>query len=68
IYEKDYVTVPLEEKPMQKVNFKDPVNLGKSIESLKKMMLDAAKKLQFEKAAQYRDELFQLEEQLKNLT
>jgi excinuclease ABC subunit B len=67
IYEKDYVTVPLEEKPLERVDFKDPVKLGKRIESLKKMMLDAAKKLEFEKAASYRDELFELEEQLNNL-
>jgi excinuclease ABC subunit B len=68
IYEKDYFTVPLEEKPMEKALFRDPVKLGKRIESLKKMMLDAAKKLEFEKAAAFRDELFELEEQLKNVT
>jgi excinuclease ABC subunit B len=68
IYEKDYVTVPLEGKPFEKVDFKDPVKLGKRIEFLKKMMLDAAKKLEFEKAAKYRDDLFDLERQFENIT
>ena len=68
IYEKDYVTVPLEEKPFEKVEFKDPVKLGKRIETLKKLMLDAAKKLEFEKAAKYRDDLFDLEKHFENIT
>ena len=68
IYEKDYVTVPLDEKPFEKVDFKDPVKLGKRIETLKKLMFDAAKKLEFEKAAKYRDDLFDLERQFENIT
>jgi len=68
VYEKDYVTVSLEEKPLKQLDFKDPVKLGKRIEALKKMMLQSARKLEFEKAAKYRDELFDLEEQLKNIT
>jgi excinuclease ABC subunit B len=67
IYEKDYVTVPLEGRALEKVEFKDPVRLAKRIETLKKKMLDAARDLEFEKAVRYRDELFDLEEKLKNL-
>ena len=68
IYEKDYVTVPLEEgKVLEKVEFKDPVRLAKRIEALKKKMLEAARDLEFEKAARFRDELFDLEEKMKNL-
>jgi excinuclease ABC subunit B len=67
IYEKDYVTVPLEGRALEKVEFKDPVRLAKRIETLKKKMLDTARDLEFEKAARYRDELFDLEEKLKNL-
>jgi len=67
IYEKDYVTVPLEGRALEKVEFKDPVRLAKRIETLKKKMLDAARDLEFEKAVRYRDELFDLEEKLKSL-
>ncbi|MCX7000141.1 MAG: excinuclease ABC subunit UvrB [Candidatus Sumerlaeota bacterium] len=67
IYEKDYVTVPLEGSALEKVEFKDPVRLAKRIETLKKKMLDAARDLEFEKAVRCRDELFDLEEKLKNL-
>lgn len=65
IYEKDYVTVSLEDKALPKVEFKDPVKLAKHIESLKEKMLEAARKLEFEKAARYRDELLSLEEKFK---
>jgi len=67
IYEKDYVTVSLEGRALEKVEFKDPVRLAKRIETLKKKMLDAARDLEFEKAVRYRDELFDLEEKLKSL-
>jgi len=67
IYEKDYVTVPLEGRALEKVEFKDPVRLAKRIETLKKKMLDAARDLEFEKAVRCRDELFDLEEKLKSL-
>jgi len=39
--------------------------LEKTIEKTKKMMMDAAKKLEFLEAAQYRDELLKLEELIK---
>jgi len=67
IYEKDYVTVPLEGRALEKVEFKDPVRLAKRIETLKKKMLAAARDLEFEKAVRCRDELFDLEEKLKSL-
>jgi excinuclease ABC subunit B len=40
--------------------------LRKSIEKAKRMMMEAAKKLEFLEAAQYRDELIKLEELMKN--
>ena len=39
--------------------------LEKSIERTRKLMQDAAKKLEFIQAAQYRDELIKLEDMLK---
>ena len=55
IYEKDYVTVPLDDKTLPKAEFKDPVKMAKHIETLKEKMFEAARKLEFEKAARYRD-------------
>jgi len=66
VYEKDYVTVPLEEEPAAKKAFRDPKILGKQIEEVKKRMLEAAERLEFEKAAQYRDDLFELEKQFQD--
>jgi excinuclease ABC subunit B len=43
----------------------DKNQLQKTIEKTKKMMLDAARKLEFLEAAQYRDELMKLEELMK---
>ena len=68
VYEQDYVTIPLEEKRIERVDFKDPVKMGKRIEKLKKLMTEAADKFEFEKAAHYRDELFELEKQFENIT
>lgn len=42
--------------------------LKKSIEQTKKLMKEAAKKLDFIEAAQYRDEVLKLEELLKSKT
>ena len=44
----------------------NPKQLQKAIDRARKMMMDAAKKLEFLEAAQYRDELMKLEEQMKN--
>ena len=43
---------------------KSPSKAGKSIENLEKLMMQAAKNLEFEKAADYRDEIAILREQL----
>jgi excinuclease ABC subunit B len=44
----------------------DETQLQKTIEKTKKLMMEAAKKLEFLEAAQYRDELMKLEELMKN--
>ncbi|MCL1936967.1 MAG: excinuclease ABC subunit UvrB [Candidatus Azobacteroides sp.] len=43
----------------------NPKQLQKTIDKTRKMMMEAAKKLEFLEAAQYRDELMKLEEQMK---
>ena len=67
IYEKDYITVNVRETPAAYEKTRDPKTLGKLIEEKKKMMLEAANNLEFEKAAAYRDELFEFEALLRNL-
>jgi excinuclease ABC subunit B len=59
IHERDYVTVPLaaEEPEIYTPSF----NIDKTIKQLKKKMKDAASKMDFEAAAQYRDRLLALE-------
>jgi excinuclease ABC subunit B len=42
--------------------------LEKAIEHTRKLMTEAAKKLEFIEAAQYRDEMIRLEEKLKSLS
>ncbi len=60
VYEKDYVDVPIvsdeEEKYLSEKDIKE------KIEQLKSEMMDAAKNLQFEKAAELRDRMFELEQ------
>jgi len=58
IYEADYLTVPMEEDE----EAIKPADLPLLIESLKKQMLDAAQDLDFEKAAELRDRIDELEE------
>ena len=48
------------------VQYMSKAQLEKSIERTRKLMTEAAKKLDFIEAAQYRDELIKLEEILKN--
>ena len=48
------------------VQYMSKPELEKAIARTKKLMLDAAKKLEFLEAAQYRDELLKLEGMLKN--
>ena len=47
------------------VEYMSRQQLEKSIERTRKLMQDAAKKLEFIQAAQYRDELIKLEDMLK---
>jgi len=60
IYERDYVTVPLaaEDEDLYIPKFQ----LEKTIAKLKKQMREAASKMEFEKAAQYRDRIRALEQ------
>ena len=48
------------------VQYMTTAQLEKSIERTRKQMTEAAKKLEFIEAAQYRDELIKLEDLLKN--
>ena len=60
IYERDYVTIPLaaEDEDLYIPKFE----LEKSIARLRKQMREAASKMEFEKAAQYRDRIRALEQ------
>jgi len=60
IYEQDYPSLPValnEELP-------DPDKIPKAVEKLKKEMLGAAQRLEFEKAAELRDRIRQLEQKM----
>jgi excinuclease ABC subunit B len=58
IYEKDYYTIPLDEFEEQGIQ---PKKLTKVMKKLKREIDDAAKKWDFERAAQLRDRLLKLE-------
>ena len=58
IYEKDYYTIPLDEFEEQGIQ---PKKLTKVMKKLKREIDDAAKKWDFERAAQLRDKLLKLE-------
>ena len=59
IYEKDYYTIPLDEFEEQGIH--QPKKLTKVMKKLKREIDDAAKKWDFERAAQLRDRLLKLE-------
>ena len=59
IYEKDYYTIPLDEFEEQGIH--QPKKLTKMMKKLKREIDDAAKKWDFERAAQLRDRLLKLE-------
>jgi excinuclease ABC subunit B len=61
VYEMDYVTVPMAAE--RKALYKAPKDIPKLIKKLKKEMLEAARSLEFEKAAELRDQLYALERQ-----
>ena len=58
IYEKDYYTIPVDELEEMDV---EPKKLSKVVKKLKKEINDAAKRWDFEKAAQLRDRLLKIE-------
>ena len=58
-YEADYVTVPAVKE--EEAPYLDPEVIEKQIKSLEKKMKEAAKKLEFEQAARWRDEIKALE-------
>lgn len=58
IYEKDYYTIPIDEFEEQGV---EPKKLSKMVNKLRKEINEAAKRWDFEKAAQLRDRLMKLE-------
>ena len=66
VYEADYPTVSLVAEPEEKY-LGDPKVLAKEIEKLRKQMLTAAARLDFEKAAELRDHLFALEKKVTTL-
>ncbi|MDR2018875.1 MAG: excinuclease ABC subunit UvrB [Syntrophobacterales bacterium] len=59
IYEKDYYTVPIDELEEKTL---EPKKLSKMVKKLRKEIGEAAKKWDFEKAAQLRDRLLKLEQ------
>jgi excinuclease ABC subunit B len=59
IYEKDYYAVPVEELDERGI---EPKKLSKMVKKLRKDINEAAKKWDFEKAAQLRDRLLKLEQ------
>lgn len=58
IYEKDYYTIPIDELDEQGV---EPKKLSKMVTKLRKEINEAAKRWDFERAAQLRDRLMKLE-------
>jgi excinuclease ABC subunit B len=58
-YEADYVTVPLVKE--EEAPYLDPETMEKQIKALERKMKEAAKKLEFEQAARWRDEIKALE-------
>lgn len=72
IYERDYLTLELREDHTLSTSSKKPKPLSaekipKKIEELRKQMLKASKKLEFERAAELRDEILVLEKLLMQI-
>jgi excinuclease ABC subunit B len=59
IYEKDYYAIPVDEFEEQGI---EPKKLSKMVNKLRKEINEAAKRWDFEKAAQLRDRLMKLEQ------
>ncbi|MFH0794995.1 MAG: UvrB/UvrC motif-containing protein, partial [bacterium] len=62
VYEQDYSEIPMAAEAMEE--YLSPEMAAKKIERLKKEMRAAAAALEFEKAAELRDELIALEKRL----
>jgi excinuclease ABC subunit B len=58
-YERDYVTVPVAAE--KEAPYLDPESIERQIKRLEKKMKEAAKKMEFEEAARWRDEIKALE-------
>jgi excinuclease ABC subunit B len=59
VYEADYLTVPKVQESL--AQYRDPKVLQRKIRQLRKEMKEAADRLEFEKAAELRDQIIQLE-------
>jgi excinuclease ABC subunit B len=66
VYEKDYVTVPIAAE--SHAAYHSMKEAQAEIKKLKKQMLEAARELEFEKAAELRDRLHALEKDLLELS
>ncbi len=64
VYEADYVTVPAPIAAEEQTEYLSVKEIKRRIEKIRKQMLEAAGKLDFEKAAQLRDDLFELEKKM----
>jgi excinuclease ABC subunit B len=60
VYEKDYVTIPVAAEP--EVSYIAKKQVPKIIKKLRKEMVEAAKRLEFERAAELRDRIMHLEQ------
>jgi len=60
IYEKDYITINVEDREDSKKIIKPGSTVEDTIKSLEMQMLEAAKELAFEKAAKFRDQIKKL--------
>ncbi len=63
VYEKDYVTVPLAAEQAAAYLGRDKKKVAGIVKKLKKEMTEAAKHLDFEKAAELRDQIYKIEKQ-----
>jgi excinuclease ABC subunit B len=60
VYEADYYTVPMVRE--EEEGYVAPRELPKAIKQLKKEMREAAERLEFERAAEFRDRIHRLQE------
>ena len=65
VYEKDYVTIPMAAETIGP--YTPAKDIPKLIKKLKREMSEAAKNLEFERAAELRDRIFQVEREALDL-